>query len=78
MSDSGKKWYVVRAISGQENKVKAYVENEMLRLGLADFIGQLLVPTEKVFQIRNGKKVSKERHLRLVFILLNISIILSV
>ena len=62
MSDSGKKWYVVRAISGQENKVKAYVENEMLRLGLADFIGQLLVPTEKVFQIRNGKKVSKERN----------------
>ena len=62
MSDSGKKWYVVRAVSGQENKVKAYVENEMLRLGLADFIGQLLVPTEKVFQIRNGKKVSKERN----------------
>lgn len=62
MSDSGKKWYVVRAVSGQENKVKAYVENEMVRLGLADFIGQLLVPTEKVFQIRNGKKVSKERN----------------
>lgn len=62
MSDSGKKWYVVRAVSGQENKVKAYVENEMVRLGLADYIGQLLVPTEKVFQIRNGKKVSKERN----------------
>lgn len=62
MGDSGKKWYVVRAVSGQENKVKAYVENEMVRLGLADYIGQLLVPTEKVFQIRNGKKVSKERN----------------
>jgi len=62
MSDSGKKWYVVRAVSGQENKVKTYVENEMLRLGLSDSIGQLLVPTEKVFQIRNGKKVSKERN----------------
>ncbi|MCT4623812.1 MAG: transcription termination/antitermination protein NusG [Schleiferiaceae bacterium] len=62
MSESGKKWYVVRAVSGQENKVKAYIENELIRLGLSDLIGQLLVPTEKVFQIRNGKKVSKERN----------------
>lgn len=62
MSDSGKKWYVVRAVSGQENKVKNYIENELMRLGLSDYIGQLLVPTEKVFQIRNGKKVSKERN----------------
>ncbi len=62
MSDTGKKWYVVRAISGQENKIKAYIENEIERVGMMDYLGQILVPTEKVFQIRNGKKVSKERN----------------
>lgn len=58
----GKKWYVVRAISGQENKVKTYIENEVQHAGLADYVSQVLDPTEKVFQIRNGKKVSKERN----------------
>jgi len=62
MSDSGKKWYVVRAVSGQENKVKSYIESELIRVGISDLIGQILVPTERVFQIRNGKKVSKERN----------------
>lgn len=62
MSDSGKKWYVVRAIGGQENKVKDYIENEMEHANLKDLMGQLLVPTEKVYQIRNGKKVFKERN----------------
>ncbi|MBT8304088.1 MAG: transcription termination/antitermination protein NusG [Bacteroidia bacterium] len=56
-----KKWYVVRAVSGQENKIKAYIENEISRLGLEDFVEQVLVPTEKVIQIRNGKKVHKEK-----------------
>ena len=56
-----KKWYVVRAVSGQENKIKAYIENEIARLGLEDYVDQVLVPTEKVIQIRNGKKVNKEK-----------------
>ncbi|WP_228852240.1 transcription termination/antitermination protein NusG [Aegicerativicinus sediminis] len=56
-----KKWYVVRAVSGQENKVKTYIENEISRLGLEDYVEQVLVPTEKVIQIRNGKKINKER-----------------
>ena len=56
-----KKWYVVRAVSGQENKIKAYIENEISRLGLDDFVDQVLVPTEKVIQIRKGKKVQKEK-----------------
>jgi len=57
-----KKWYVVRAISGNEKKVKQYIENEINRLGLKDFVSQVLIPTEKVYQIRKGKKVSKERN----------------
>ena len=61
MADSVKKWYVVRAIGGQENKVKNYIETEISRLGLSDYVEQVLVPTEKVIQIRNGKKINKER-----------------
>ncbi len=62
MTDNNlKKWYVVRAVSGQENKVKAYIDNEITRLGLADYIAQVLVPTEKVVQVRDGKKVTKDK-----------------
>ncbi len=61
MSDIVKKWYVVRAMGGQENKVKTYLENEIARLGIQDYIETVLVPTEKVIQIRNGKKYNKER-----------------
>ncbi len=61
MSDFVKKWYVVKAVGGQENKVKNYLENEITRLKLSDYIEMVLVPTEKVVQIRNGKKYNKER-----------------
>ncbi len=61
MVDSVMKWYVVRAIGGQENKVKSYIETEISRLGLSDYVSQVIVPTEKVVQIRNGKKVNRER-----------------
>ncbi|UAM98829.1 transcription termination/antitermination protein NusG [Polaribacter litorisediminis] len=60
-TDSVMKWYVVRAIGGQENKVKAYIETEISRVGLSDYVSQVIVPTEKVVQIRNGKKVNRER-----------------
>jgi len=58
---SDKKWYVVRAVSGQENKIKVYIENEIARLGLQDYVEKVLVPTENVVQIRNGKKINKEK-----------------
>ncbi len=61
MSEIVKKWYVLRAIGGKEKKVKEYLENEIVRLKLQDYITQVLIPTEKVYQIRAGKKVSKER-----------------
>ena len=58
MSESSieKKWYVVRVVSGQENKIKAYIENEISRLGLNDYVEQVLVPTEKVFKSEKGRK----------------------
>jgi transcriptional antiterminator NusG len=62
MGELVKKWYVVRAISGKEKKVKEYLESEISRLKLEDYITQILIPTEKVYQVRKGKKISKERN----------------
>ncbi len=62
MGNVEKKWYVLRAIGGKEKKVKESVENEIERLNLQDYVSQVLIPTEKVYQIRNGKKISKERN----------------
>jgi transcriptional antiterminator NusG len=59
---SDKKWYVVRAAGGKEKKAKEYIENEIKRLGLTDYVSQVLIPTEKIYQVKNGKKVSVERH----------------
>ncbi len=61
MSQNELKWYVLRAIGGKEKKVKEYIESEISHLNLQDYISQVLIPTEKIYQIKNGKKVSKER-----------------
>ncbi len=59
---SGLQWYVVRAVSGQEKKVKNYLENEIARQKLEEFIPQVLIPSEKVYEMRNGKKRVRERN----------------
>ncbi len=56
-----KKWYVLRAISGKEKKVKQHIEFEVNRLKLQQYISQVLIPMEKYIQIKNGKKINKER-----------------
>jgi len=56
-----KKWYVVRAVSGQENKIRDYMESEINRLGFNNMVEDILVPTQKVIQIRKGKKINKEK-----------------
>ncbi len=61
MAEINRKWYVVRAIGGKEKKVKESIESEIASLNLQDYVSQVLIPTEKVYQIRNGKKISKER-----------------
>lgn len=45
--DNVKKWYVVRSVSGQENKIKDYIEKEIAHHGLEDFVEQILVPTDR-------------------------------
>lgn len=56
------KWYVVRAVSGQEKKVKAYLETEISRAKMEEAIPQVLIPSEKVYEMRNGKKRIRERN----------------
>ncbi len=61
VSVTDKKWYVIRAVTGQEAKVKKYITTELARIGLDSQVEDILVPTEKVIQIRKGKKVQKEK-----------------
>ena len=62
MAQTGKKWYVLRAVSGKEGKVKEYLEALMKKDDLlAANVGEILLPTEKYAQLRNGKRVVKEK-----------------
>lgn len=55
------KWYVIRAVSGKELKIKEELPKELSHDNLDKYVEELLVPTEKVVQIRKGKKISKEK-----------------
>lgn len=64
MADEKKKaWYVLRAISGKEAKVKEVLYGAIRNTGLGNYVFQVLIPTEKVMSVRNGKKVVKEKNL---------------
>ncbi len=63
MSEQTKKWYVLKAIAGKERKAKEYIDNEIARRGLGNFVSNVLIPVERVYSVRNGKKTSKERTL---------------
>ena len=65
-----KRWYSLRVISGKERKIKERIEKEIQLNNWGDFIFQVLVPTEKVYKIRNGKKVISERNILPGYILL--------
>lgn len=60
MAEIERKWYVIRTVTGTEKKTKQNIENEIEVSHLKNFVTRILIPTEKVYQIRNGKKVSKE------------------
>jgi transcriptional antiterminator NusG len=62
MAETGMKWYVLRAVSGKEAKVKEYLEALMKHDPVLEAnVGQILLPTEKYAQLRNGKRVVKEK-----------------
>ena len=62
MAETGMKWYVLRAVSGKEAKVKEYLEALMKHDPILEAnVGPILLPTEKYAQLRNGKRVVKEK-----------------
>ena len=65
----------MRAISGKENKVKEYIEAEIKNSDLGQYVAQILIPTEKVYQIRNGKKIAKERSCMPGYVLIEANLI---
>jgi len=58
---SPKKWYIIHTYSGFENKVAESLRTRSEAFGFADKIGQVLIPTEEVVELRNGKKVTSKR-----------------
>ena len=62
MAEVQMSWYVLRAVSGKEAKVKEYIDAEIKNGRLAGNVSQVLIPTEKVVSVRNGKRVVKERN----------------
>ena len=62
MADAGNKWYVLKAVSGKEAKVKEYIEAEIKHNDLLQkHVSQVLIPMEKHASLRNGKRVEKEK-----------------
>ncbi len=56
-----KKWYVVHVLSGHEKKVKTYLENEIQNAGMEEQIPQILVPSEEIVEMKEGKKKVKNK-----------------
>ncbi len=56
-----KKWYIVHAYSNFERKVADSIREKAQATGLADLFDEILVPTEKVVEVRRGRKVDAER-----------------
>ena len=54
-------WYVIKVVGGQEKKIKSYIENEVNHLRYQSLVKQVLVPSERVYEMRGGKKRIKER-----------------
>jgi len=67
-------WYAIRVVSGQEKNVKQYIESEINRRGLHNVIENVLIPLEKVYEIRNGKKRVREKNLMPGYMLLHVQL----
>jgi transcription termination/antitermination protein NusG len=61
--EDDKRWFSLRVISGKENKIKERIERQISQSGWENIVFQVIVPTERVYKVRNGKKVPQERNL---------------
>jgi transcriptional antiterminator NusG len=71
MTAEKKRWYVVHAYSGYEKRVMAGLKEAIERNGVEDLFGDILVPTEEVVEIRDGKKRKSERKFYPGYVLVN-------
>jgi transcriptional antiterminator NusG len=60
-SDENKNWYIIHTYSGFEQKVADSLRSRAQAFGFSDKIGQILIPTEEVMELRGGKKVTSKR-----------------
>ena len=75
MTESNQKWYVLRAMSGKEKQVKEYIDIELEKGGeLSKYVSQVVIPTERVYVVRNGKKVIKERTFLPGYVLIEVAL----
>lgn len=70
MAEGDKKWYSLRVIAGKERKIKERIDSEIDRNHWRSIVTQVLVPTEKVYKIRGGKKVVSDRNILPGYILI--------
>lgn len=68
---SGAQWFALHTLSGQENKVKTYIEKFKAAEELEEYIGEVLLPTETVSEVKNGKKSTKVRKLYPGYVFIN-------
>lgn len=72
MEQTEAKWYAIHVLSGHENKVKAYLENEAMHAGLSDRIGDIVIPSEDITEMRNGKKRTRTKIMFPGYMLVNL------
>jgi transcriptional antiterminator NusG len=69
-----KKWYVAHTYSGHENKARKYLESAAEAEGLKDQIGQILVPTEEIVEMRQGKRTTSVKKFLPSYILIEMEL----
>lgn len=72
------KWYVVRVISGREVKIKDHIIAEIENNGLNDYVKQIIVPVEKVVQLRKGKKITKDKNFYPGYVIIEAALVTEV
>ncbi len=74
MSEMEKQWFVLHTLSGQENKVKESIERRLQRDEMEDYIAEVLIPTEKISEVKKGKKTTSTRKFYPGYVLINMAL----